>query len=294
MAVHPPGYDAQPNAHGNPAEDFAQSRLEAMAQTSMEQVNQERLRMGLAPLRIEPHLCRIAYAHSMDMARRNFYSHINPDRLGPAERIDAARYDALSTAENIARGYRDPHLVVNGWMDSPGHRANILNPAFQVIGAGYYVEPSMVDGHFWTHLFAVPDSSRARDKTDYAAELLELFNLERDSAGYPRFSAPPALQRSATRHTQQVAQQGADGFTRNTGALVQTIADDAGYMYRRIIAHFVCGRNAGDPEAAYDQLIAGELSHDLLTRFYQHAAIGYCYLPEDTHRHYWFVLLAAP
>jgi uncharacterized protein YkwD len=267
---------------------------EALTHASMEQVNQERLRMGLARLTPDPVLSRVALAHSMDMARRRFYGHMNPDRLGPAERIEAAGYDALASAENIARGYRDPNLVVNGWMDSPGHRANILNPDFQTIGAGYFVDTAAPDGHYWTHLFAVPDRAGARDHTAYSQELLALLNQERAAAGYAPLSAPPALQTSIAQTTARLAAQGADGFSQGTGETVRRIAETAHYTYRQIIAHFVCGRQAGLPEGAFDQLMDGGLSRDLLNRAYIHAAIGYHLVREDPHRHYWFLLLAAP
>ncbi|MEX1019920.1 MAG: CAP domain-containing protein [Litorilinea sp.] len=282
------------HAGSNPAQPSPDSRLERLAQASIEEVNQARIRMGLPRLQPDPHLSRVAHAHSMDMARRNFYSHVNPDRQGPAERLDAAGYDALMSAENIARGYRDPALVVNGWLDSPGHRANILHTEFRAIGAGYFIDSTLPDGHFWTHLFAVPDRSATRDPRTNPQDLLALLNQERAAAGYATLSAPPSLQTAIMQHTVRLAAQGTAGFSQDTGQSVRVIADTAAYSYRRIIAHFVCGRNAGTPDHAFDQLMEGGLNRDLLTRDYVHAAIGYHYVPTDSHRHYWFVLLASP
>lgn len=306
MTLHPSGRQSGSNqfggnhSQGNPVGNnrsgstAGDPRSAALAQASIEQVNQIRVRMGLARLEPDSRLSQIALAHSMDMARRNFYSHVNPDRLGPAERIEAAGYDALASAENIARGYRDAALVVDGWMDSPGHRANMLNPEFQVIGAGYFVDSTTRDGHFWTHLFAVPDRSSQRDNSNYAQEMLALLNQERAAAGYAPLVAPENLQQSIARHTARLAAHGPAGFSQDTSQSVREIAQDAGHAYRRIMAHFVCGRNAGTPEDAFDQLMAGGLSQDLLHRDYEHASVGYHYARSDEQRHYWFLLLTAP
>lgn len=102
------------------------------------------------PLSMNPSLQCAARNHSMDMNVRNFFSHTNPDGQGPGYRISLAGYTFSWWGENIAWGYSTPTAVVNGWMNSPGHCANIMNANFTEIGVGYY------SGHYWTQTFGRP------------------------------------------------------------------------------------------------------------------------------------------
>ena len=96
------------------------------------------------PLTIDSALHCAARNHSLDMNVRDFFSHTNPDGDGPGERIRQAGYSPLSWGENIARGQATPENVVNAWMDSDGHCANIMRPSFTELGIGFY------EGNFWT------------------------------------------------------------------------------------------------------------------------------------------------
>ncbi len=98
-------------------------------------VNEVRAKAGLGRLRFDERLRTAARAHSKDMAKRNFCAHENPDGVTPAERMPAAGYSAPG-AENVARGQESPRVVMDAWMNSPGHRANLLNPQFTAIGVG--------------------------------------------------------------------------------------------------------------------------------------------------------------
>ena len=76
--------------------------------------------------------------HSLDMATRNFFGHTNLDGDGPRERMDSAGYDGFAWGENIAFGQTSPAQVVDGWMHSSGHCANIMSPLFTEIGIGHH------------------------------------------------------------------------------------------------------------------------------------------------------------
>jgi uncharacterized protein YkwD len=86
--------------------------------------------------------------HSMDMATRGFFDHQNPDGENPEDRIVRAGFDWTAVGENIARGQPTPDEVMADWMSSPGHCVNILSPAFDFIGVGYYGT-----GNYWTQTF---------------------------------------------------------------------------------------------------------------------------------------------
>ncbi|MGK5552334.1 CAP domain-containing protein [Actinomadura kijaniata] len=97
--------------------------------------NAERAKAGCSPLRIDERLRKAARGHAEDMRDRGYFSHNSPDGRTPWDRIRAAGYPA-GAAENIAKGYPTPADVVKGWMNSSGHRANILNCGLKAIGAG--------------------------------------------------------------------------------------------------------------------------------------------------------------
>jgi uncharacterized protein YkwD len=81
-------------------------------------------------------------------------SHTGSDGSDPGQRITRAGYIWRTYGENVAAGYTTPESVVAGWMQSDGHRANILNPAFRDIGVGYAYGASSTYKHYWTQVFA--------------------------------------------------------------------------------------------------------------------------------------------
>jgi uncharacterized protein YkwD len=111
--------------------------------------NAQRAQHGCAPLRSESHLRAAARRHSADMEARNYFDHNSPDGRTPWDRIKAAGYSTPG-AENIAKGYATAQAVVQGWMNSPGHRANILNCGLKAVGVG--VEYGQ-GGPWWTQDF---------------------------------------------------------------------------------------------------------------------------------------------
>ncbi|MEU8841475.1 sigma-70 family RNA polymerase sigma factor [Streptomyces roseus] len=113
-------------------------------------VNSERAAAGCGPLREDPQLRNAAQGHSDDMAARNFFDHTNPDGADPGKRTTAAGYRWSTYGENIARGQQTAASVMDSWMKSPGHRANILNCSFKDIGVGIHSGPG---GPWWTQNF---------------------------------------------------------------------------------------------------------------------------------------------
>ncbi|MET8633915.1 CAP domain-containing protein [Streptomyces sp. NPDC057746] len=113
--------------------------------------NAERAAAGLPPLAADPRLTAAAQAHSADMVTRDFYAHTSPEGREPWDRAAAAGSRHRAVGENIACGQRSPTEVVRGWMNSPGHRANILKPAFTHLGVGFAGGGRA--GTYWTQLF---------------------------------------------------------------------------------------------------------------------------------------------
>lgn len=111
-------------------------------------VNVERARNGLSALTENWELSRVARYKSKDMHDRGYFSHTSPTYGSPFDMMKNFGISYRTAGENIAKGYRTPQEVVNGWMNSEGHRANILNASFKQIGVGYYA-----DGNYWTQMF---------------------------------------------------------------------------------------------------------------------------------------------
>ena len=116
-------------------------------------VNVERTAEGLGPLSYDANLTSAARGHSQDMGLNDYFNHTSQDGRSPGDRITAAGYSWNTYGENIAAGQSTPATVVAGWMNSPGHRANILNPDFCDIGVGYAYVASSTYGHYWTQNF---------------------------------------------------------------------------------------------------------------------------------------------
>ncbi|MEU5882483.1 sigma-70 family RNA polymerase sigma factor [Spirillospora sp. NPDC047279] len=116
-------------------------------------VNAQRSRQGCGPLRADPRLTTAARRHSADMAARGYFDHTSPDGKGPGDRIDATGFRWSSWAENIAKGQGTASSVMTSWMNSPGHRSNIVNCRFSLIGVGLVTGSG---GPYWTQVFATP------------------------------------------------------------------------------------------------------------------------------------------
>lgn len=111
-------------------------------------VNIERAKNDLKPLTMNWELSRVARYKSQDMHDKGYFSHTSPTYGSPFDMMRNFGISYRSAGENIAMGYRTPQAVVAGWMNSPGHRANILKSSFTQIGVGY-----VASGDYWTQMF---------------------------------------------------------------------------------------------------------------------------------------------
>ncbi|MBM7570027.1 CAP domain-containing protein [Aquibacillus albus] len=128
--------------------DQAQTELNQFEQQVVDLTNEERAEQGLPTLKVDTELSKVAREKSKDMAVNRYFSHNSPTYGSPFDMLSQFGVDYRTAGENIARGQRTPEEVVNAWMNSPGHRANILNANFTHIGVGY-----VEDGNYWTQMF---------------------------------------------------------------------------------------------------------------------------------------------
>ena len=149
-----------PVERDNSENDTNESEEMSFAKEVVELTNDERTQRGLDPLEMDADLAKAAQNHSDAMASKDFFSHTGANGSSPFERIEDTGYDYSTAGENIAVGQQTPQMVVDSWMGSSGHRANILNPDFTEIGIGYeYLANdtgSVNYNHYWTQDFATP------------------------------------------------------------------------------------------------------------------------------------------
>jgi uncharacterized protein YkwD len=107
-----------------------------------------------APVTWNDELAQAALAHSQDMASHHYFNHRGSDGGFAGERAHQAGYNWRRIGENIASGLRSPEDAMAGWLDSPGHCANLMDPSFTEMGAGYAVNPNSKAGTaYWTQVF---------------------------------------------------------------------------------------------------------------------------------------------
>lgn len=145
----------QPQQPQNPTKPEEQNNSSNTSISSVERevarlVNLERQKSGLAPLTLSEELSKVARIKSQDMADKNYFSHTSPTYGDPFQMMRSFGIKFGYAGENIAKGYRSPESVMNGWMNSSGHRANILNTNFKKIGVGYVEARGTT---YWTQLF---------------------------------------------------------------------------------------------------------------------------------------------
>lgn len=121
--------------------------------------NDFRLQNNLKPLVYNDRLSTAAATQSQNMGVQDFFAHEGLDGSTPQTRGIAAGYQG-GVGENIAAGYTSPRSVVDGWINSPGHRANLLNASYQDIGIGFYEQPQDTGNvnytYYWTQDFGIP------------------------------------------------------------------------------------------------------------------------------------------
>lgn len=122
--------------------------LKAYEQQVVDLTNKERAKYGLPPLKVDLALSKVAREKSRDMAVNHYFSHNSPTYGSPFDMMRKFGISYTAAGENIAKGQRTPQEVVAAWMNSPGHRANILNKNYTHIGVGFEE-----NGYIWTQQF---------------------------------------------------------------------------------------------------------------------------------------------
>ena len=116
-------------------------------------VNKERAANGMNPVTFDASLAAVADSHCADMINRSFFDHVNPDNETPSDRLHKAGIEYWMSGENIAAGQTTPEAVMESWMNSQGHRQNILNPSYKSLGIAKRTGGTY--GTYWVQVFAL-------------------------------------------------------------------------------------------------------------------------------------------
>ncbi|MBM7704311.1 CAP domain-containing protein [Metabacillus iocasae] len=150
QAQAPQQAEAQPAQESEKTEQKAEAGdVSEYEQQVVQLVNQEREKQGLKPLQLDKELSDVAREKSKDMKEKGYFDHNSPTYGSPFDMMKQFGIEYTAAGENIAKGQKTPEEVMDGWMNSDGHRKNIMNPNFTHIGVGY------VDGEMphWTQMF---------------------------------------------------------------------------------------------------------------------------------------------
>ena len=148
VPVIPEQPDQEEKPDNNDSSGSIQGSVSQFERRVVELVNAERAKSGLPVLSLNNKLSDVAREKSRDMQQNGYFSHTSPTYGSPFNMLQQFGIAYNSAGENIAMGYSSPEAVVEGWMNSSGHRANILNSSFTEIGVGH-----IANGNYWTQLF---------------------------------------------------------------------------------------------------------------------------------------------
>ena len=133
--------------------------LPAFRETLLRRINAERAKrqscglhvaLEATPLVWNEQLLSAAARHSTDMARRDYFEHASPEGQRVGQRVSREGYPWRAVGENIASGDRTVDAVMNGWMRSPSHCSNLMQPAFTEVGVACVIRPGSTPGAYWT------------------------------------------------------------------------------------------------------------------------------------------------
>lgn len=145
---------ATPAKDTAPAAPSASAALGNYEQQVVDLVNKERASAGLPALKVNTKLAAVAEKKAEDLRDKNYFDHQSPTYGSPFDMMKQFGITYTSAGENIAKGQKTPQEVMNGWMNSPGHRANILNSSYTEIGVGYVTDSNGTT--YWVQHFIRP------------------------------------------------------------------------------------------------------------------------------------------
>ena len=256
--------------------------------------NQERQRNGLSELRYNKELEKSAQRHASDMAEKNYFSHDGLDGSDLKQRVGNTNYRYTNVGENLfwRTPDNDPAYAVQGWMESAGHRKNVLDPQFSEIGLGYAYDSS-TSKHYYVQVFGrpvdAPPTNSAPPPPPYQASqdardvMIRATNDARRQQGLPPFSMSSELSRGAQEHAEDMLREGELSQKLKRGSYDR--------FFTNIGARFAARESFNDPQGAVQGWIDQDPSSDILSERFTDTGVGYA---TNGKQHYYVQLFGTP
>ncbi|MGE3822376.1 MAG: CAP domain-containing protein [Isosphaeraceae bacterium] len=257
----------------------------ALARRAWAAHNRIREEADLPPLTRNPRLDAAARAHAQDMAARREMTHEGADGSVAAERIDRQGYPFRNAGENVARGQRSVEQVMDGWMNSPGHRKNILGKYSEI---GLAVVHDDEGTPYWCVNFATPwPRTNPRDAPQ---AVLAALNRERLRHDLPPLRIDPRLNHLASRRAESLVRQKPTEDTPGRREAFEEDLRSVGYRYKAMTELAAGGQP--DPRAFVKSIVAQPAQRETILGPYQDAGVGIATGEHGTP--YWSLILGSP
>jgi uncharacterized protein YkwD len=267
-------------------------------------VNQRRAEAGLAPYTRAPELDAAARRQSLDMATTGNFDHTGTDGSTPFDRIRAAGYNFTSAGENIAAGQDTAESVMTSWMNSAGHRANILHADYKELGISVVFQEGSEFRFYWTQTFGARAGApagggggtpatgpTAAELEQKEVQLFDGINGERAANGFVVLRRSTRLSAVARRHAADLAKNSAiSGHTGSDGSTPQSRANDAGYG-GPVAESIVFSRESA--AQVIDDLYAGDSDFNNLFGDWFDIGVALAYNGQTARHYFWVVVYGA-
>lgn len=248
--------------------------------------NKERAKEGLPPLKGDPKLMQAALVHARDMAEHEKMAHEGSDGSTPSQRAERIGYRYVNTGENVAYGQETVDSVMRSWMNSPGHRKNILGD-FSEIGAARVLDEE--ERPYWSVSFGTPLPQY--EPAEAATEVVRRMNQVRDAAGLPPLTVAPKLAEAAEAVARDAAGRNSIKKEEDGGGLSpQQEVEKRGYTYRQLGQSVSSGQPT--PAALVRGLLSGPDAEKAILGDFADVGVGYAIAEKGTP--YWCLLFASP
>ncbi|KAE8899505.1 hypothetical protein PF005_g3775 [Phytophthora fragariae] len=286
-------------------------------------VNKERAARGLSSLCMSSKLQSSAQKHSNDMAAKNYMSHTGSDGSSMSQRITATGFQWTDIAENVAAGQKDVAAVMKSWMNSAGHKQNILSKTYKMFGCGYAYSSKSTYKHYWTQDFGAGSgescySSASQSSSAYSPatvapaatkapavttktptvapsasqsstmqqQMLNAVNKQRAAAGLSKLCTNSKLQSAAQGHSNDMAAKDYMSHTGSDGSTMSERISDSGYSWTAIAENVAAGQTDVDAVMTAWMNSAGHRANILSSKVTMFGC-AYAYNADSTYQHYW-------
>ncbi len=248
--------------------------------------NKERAKAGLSPLKGDPKLTQAALAHARDMAEHGKMAHEGSDGSTPAQRAGRLGYRHVKTGENVAYGQSTVEAVMRAWMNSPGHKENILGD-YSEMGAARVLDER--ERPYWSVSFGSP--LPRLEPAEATTELVRRMGQVRDAAGLPPWKVAPKLAEAAAAVARDAAGRGSmEKDEEGGGVTPQQEVEKRGYAYGQLGQSVSSGQPT--PAALVRGLLSGPDGEKVILGDFADVGVGYAVAENGTP--YWCLLFASP